>query len=424
MDGLGAVGSGMLADERMQQVIMNNIANLSTPGYKQSTGELMAFPQMLAERYMLGDGQDATAIGSMSDGTLFQEAVGNFSQGPITPTNQPLDLAIQDPLNAGTAVYALVPPGQSTLAGGAGAGAAGRAGTGAGGAAGAAQPQIVSTLSFVVGRGGVIETSQGDPVVPVDAAGNPIAGARVIKNPAFKGLELFGDTGAPVVDVNGQPSYHIVGANGQALSTSGVSPEATLRMASAATGGVHAFFAVLNVDASNQTRVALTRDGHFQVASDHYLYDATGQRVLAVGANGQPLQNSAIYVNPAYSGQAIFGANGVVLRDGQGNPSYEVVNATTGRPLAGAAFGTVAVDVNSLQPLGQSDYVMTPTTQIQRSQATIQAGALEGSNTNSTQSMVDMLNVFRNYQADQDSEQTISQAMMQAAQQVGTVPGL
>jgi len=416
MDGLGAVGSGMLADERMQQVIMNNIANLSTPGYKQSTGELMAFPQMLAERYMLGDGQDATAIGSMSDGALFQEAVGNFSQGPITPTSQPLDLAIQDPLNAGTAVYALVPPGQSTLAGGAGAGGAG--------AAGATQPQIVSTVSFVVGRGGVIETSQGDPIVPVDAAGNPIAGARVIKNPAFKGLELFGDTGAPVVDVNGQPSYHIVGANGQTLSTSGVSPDATLRMASAATGGVHAFFAVLNVDASNQTRVALTRDGHFQVASDHYLYDATGQRVLAVGANGQPLQNSAIYVNPAYSGQAIFGANGAVLRDGQGNPSYEVVNATTGRPLAGAALGTVAVDVNSLQPLGQSDYVMTPTTQIQRSQATIQAGALEGSNANSTQSMVDMLNVFRNYQADQDSEQTISQAMMQAAQQVGSVQGL
>jgi len=37
---------------------------------------------------------------------------------------------------------------------------------------------------------------------------------------------------------------------------------------------------------------------------------------------------------------------------------------------------------------------------------------------------VDMLNVFRNYQADQDSEQTISQAMMQAAQQVGSVQGL
>lgn len=418
MNGLGAVGSGMVADERMQQVIMNNIANLATPGFKQSSGEMMAFPQLLVERYLAGSGQSGSAIGSMSDGALFQESVGNFSQGIIQSTNQPLDLAIEDPVTAGTSVYALVPAAQSgVVVPSAGAAAAAPA------ARGAAVPQVVSSLSFVVGRGGVIETAQGNPLLPVDAGGNPITGARVVKNPNYKGLELFGEDGSPVIDQNGQPSYHIIGANGQTLSDAGTSPAATLRMTSAATGGTHSFFAVLNVDASNQSRVALTRDGHFQVGPDHLLYDAAGERVLALGANGQPLQNSAIYVNPNYTGQGVFGVNGAPLLDQAGNPSYRIVS-TTGRALPGAVFGAVAVDVNSLQPLGQSDYVMTPTTQVLRSTAGIRAGALESSNANSTQSMVDMLNVFRNYQADQDIEQTISDTMMQAAQQVGSVQGL
>jgi len=411
MDGLGTVGSGMLADERLQQVIMNNISNLSTPGFKQSTGELMSFPEMLIARYNAGNAAHSTPIGSMSNGALFQESVANFSQGLVQTTNQPLDLAIEDQVSPGTSVYALEPQAQSSV-------------IGAQAAVGGATPQVVSTLSFVVGRGGVIETAQGNPILPVGASGNPIAGARVVRNAKFKGLDLFGENGMPVYDVNGQPSYTIVGANGQLLLGANGLPSAYLRMASSATGGVHSFFAVLNIDASNQPRVALTRDGHMQVGANQLMYNAVGQRVLALGANGQPLENSAIYINPSFEGATVFGLNGAPVTDAVGNVSYRIVNAATGQPIAGAKFGTVATDVNSTQPLGSSDFVLTPASQLVRSTATIHAGSLEASNANNTQNMVNMLNIYNNYQANQKMEQTISTVMMHEAQQVGAVQGL
>lgn len=411
MDGFNAIGSGMTADERMQQVIMNNIANVSTPGFKESSGELMSFPQLLMERYNYGDGAQATPIGAMSDGTAFQESVLNFTQGVLQQTGQPLDLAIEDQVTPGTSVYALVPGGQSALAGPAGA----AAGTTA---------QTVSSLSFVVGRGGVIETTAGDPILPVNAEGAPITDARVVKNPAYHGLELFGDSGAPVYDAAGHPSYQIIGPGGKVLSDTGTDPSAYVSMTSSVTGGVHDFFAVQNVNASGGQRVALTRDGQMAVGANHFLYNSVGQRVLALSATGQPLQNSAIEMNPAYQGTNIFGADGAPLVDQNGEVSYRIVNSQTGQPIAGAKFGTVGVNVDTLQALGQTDFVLTPTSQLMRGTATIHAGALEGSNADSTANMVQMLNIYQSYQANQTAEQTISASMQQTATQVGTVTGL
>lgn len=389
MDGLSAASSGMLADERMQQVIMNNIANLSTPGYKQSTGVLSAFPAQLAQKYMAGsNGANAKTLGVVNNGTLFQESVSNFTQGQLATTNQPLDLAITDPMTSGTSVYAATANGTKT----------------------------VSTLSFVVGKGGVIETANGDPILAVDATGKPVAGARVVVNKAFTGLDLFGETGSPVIDAKGHPSYTIVDSKGNAVSG------LHLSMTSSSTGGMHAFFAVENVDAQGKSRVALTRDGHFQAGSNHLLYNAAGQRVLAIGANGQPILNSAIYLNKAYTGTAIFGKNGAPLKDAQGNLSYEVVGLN-GKPLANATFTTTEANVNTLQPLGTTDFLMTPSTQLAASQATITPGALELSNANDTQNMVDMLTVYRSYEANSKVILTIS-TQQQSTDQLGAVANL
>lgn len=379
----------MLADERLQQVIMNNISNLSTPGFKQSTGVLAAFPAQLAQRYTAGsDGADAQTLGVVNNGTFFQESVSNFTQGNVSGTNQPLDVAITDPATSGTSVYAATPNGTKT----------------------------VSTLSFVVGKGGVIETSLGDPILAVNASGQPVAGARVVVNKAFTGLDLFGETGSPVIDAKGHPSYTIVDSKGNALSG------LHLSMTSSSTGGMHAFFAVENVDTQGKTRVALTRDGHFQAGSNHLLYNAAGQRVLAIGANGQPILNSAIWLNPAYTGKDIFGANGTPLRDAQGNLSYEVVGLN-GKPLAGASFTTTDANVNTLQALGTTDFLMTPSTTLTTSQATITPGALESSNANDTQNMVDMLTVYRSYEANSKVVQTIS-TQEQSTDQLGAVANL
>lgn len=388
MDGLTAASSGLLADERLQQVVMNNISNLSTPGFKQSAGELMAFPEQLLQRYGYDQGLPGNALGAVNNGSLFQESVSNFTQGLIKSTGQPFDLALSDPPVLGTSVY--------TETGG--------------------QATLQSTLSFVVGKGGLIETAQGAPIIPVDAAGNPIPNARVHVNPQFKGLDLFGEDGSPVVDAAGHPSYQVVDAKGQPLAG------AVVRMTSAQTGGVHSFFPIENVDAQGRTRVALTRDGHFQVGADQYLYSATGQRVLAVGANGQPILNSAIRINPAYQGTAYFGPGGQPLRDGAGNLSYVAVRQG-GQPIAGAALGPIAVDVGTLQPLGSAEFVLTPQSQVLRSQASVQAGALESSNADDTQNMVDMLAIYRSYEANQKMAQTIDTELQQTVT-VGTVQGL
>jgi flagellar hook protein FlgE len=394
VEGLNAAASGLLADDRWQQVIMNNIANLSTPGFAQSSGELQAFPSQLLESYLYGsDGAGATPLGTVTPGVLFQEAAPDFAPGVIQTTGQPLDLAIQDPDEPGTSVAALAGPGGTA--------------------------QTVRTLSFVVGKGGVIETSTGAPIVPVDSAGAPLANLRVVVNPLYKGLGLFGEDGTPIVDnANGQPSYRIISTTGAPVPA-----DAHVVTQDSVTGGVHSFFAVENTAANGQTEIALTRDGHMQVGADHFLYDSAGQRVLAVGAGGQPILNSAIYLNPAYTGQQIFGPDCAPLVDKAGNPSYEIVTAA-GKPLAGAVFAPTAVDVATIQPLGQGDFLPTAVTRYRTSRATMQAGALESSNASDTQNMVDMLTVYRNFQADEQITQTIDTTLQELVTQVGVVPGL
>ncbi len=405
MDGLSATGAGLVSDQRLQQVIMNNISNLSTPGFKNASGQLMAFPQQLLQRYQYGsNGAGAVPLGTVNPGVLFQEAVPNFSQGLIQQTGQPLDLAIEDPLTPGVSVYALTAQG----------GAPGKT---------AAAPAMVSTLSLVVGRGGVIETAQGAPVLPVNASGAPIADARVVVNPQYKGVTLFAEDGSPVVDAKGNSSYIIVGPQGKPIPLQQGLPGAYFPVSSSQTGGVHSFFAVANVDAQGRQSVALTRDGQLHVGANGFLYDAVSQRLLGVNAQGAPILNSAVKLNPLYQGSSYFGPNGAPLRDAAGQLSYTVVQAN-GAPLPTASFHAVATAVSTLQPLGGTTFLPTAQTAFVKSGAAIKTGALESSNANSTQNTIDMLSVYRNYQANQIMAQTIDSTLKLAVTQVGVVTGL
>ena len=383
---------------------MNNISNLSTPGFKNSSGQLMAFPEQLLLRYQYGsNGAGAVPLGTVNPGALFQEAVPNFSQGLIQQTGQPLDLSIEDPLSPGVSVYALAAK--------------------AGAAAKTASPAMVSTLSLVVGRGGVIETAKGAPVLPVNAAGAPIADARVVVNPQYKGAALYGAGGSPVVDAKGNPSYLIVGPKGKPIPSQQGTPGAYFPVVSSQTGGVHSFFAVANVDAQGRQSVALTRDGQLHVGANGFLYDAVSQRLLGVNAKGVPILNSAVKLNPLYHGSSYFGPNGAPLRDAAGQLSYTLVQAN-GAPLPTASFHAVAVAVNTLQPLGGTTFLPTAQTAFVKSGAAIKTGALESSNANSTQNMINMLSVYRNYQANQIMAQTIDSTLKLAVTQVGAVTGL
>lgn len=77
--------SGQNAREREMDVLANNIANLSTPGFK---GEQMMFKEYLTK-----------PVGG-EDPTSYVQIAGNardMSQGPLTHTGNPLDIALKGP---------------------------------------------------------------------------------------------------------------------------------------------------------------------------------------------------------------------------------------------------------------------------------------------------------------------------------------
>ncbi|WP_085994067.1 flagellar hook-basal body protein [Oceanobacillus senegalensis] len=100
--GFYTAASGMLAQQRTQETLANNIANMNTPGYKADQATLRAFPEMLVQK-MESKNVPTTngtslptkhSIGSLHTGVYVQETVPNFTQGDIRETGMQTDLAI------------------------------------------------------------------------------------------------------------------------------------------------------------------------------------------------------------------------------------------------------------------------------------------------------------------------------------------
>jgi flagellar basal-body rod protein FlgF len=96
--GIDTATSGMIALQRRQDALTNNLANAETPGYKQDASLLRSFPEMLLERIRDQEkGSTQTPeIGTLSMGVYNQETLPLFSQGSLVSTNMPFDIAIQD----------------------------------------------------------------------------------------------------------------------------------------------------------------------------------------------------------------------------------------------------------------------------------------------------------------------------------------
>lgn len=96
----------MLALQRRQETLANNIANVNTPGFKEDEGVLRAFPEQLISRIRDQEGPsvkgypDPTGqpvmIGRLNTGVYMPEALANFNQGDIQQTDNPYDLALLD----------------------------------------------------------------------------------------------------------------------------------------------------------------------------------------------------------------------------------------------------------------------------------------------------------------------------------------
>ncbi|WEG11257.1 flagellar hook-basal body protein [Pullulanibacillus sp. KACC 23026] len=105
--GLDTASSGMIALERRQETLADNLANVQTPGYKKDDAVMRAFPKLLMSRIQdyndQASGTSSTAlpgqqvpIGSMYNGVYVQERIPNFSEGDLVQTGEPLDVAIED----------------------------------------------------------------------------------------------------------------------------------------------------------------------------------------------------------------------------------------------------------------------------------------------------------------------------------------
>lgn len=88
--------SGMIAQQRRQEMLTNNLANANTPGYKADDASLRQFPNMLI-RAMGVDNRPlgkSHHVGELTTGVYLQERTLNFRQGDIHETNNNTDIAL------------------------------------------------------------------------------------------------------------------------------------------------------------------------------------------------------------------------------------------------------------------------------------------------------------------------------------------
>src|SRR5580704_8760374 len=88
--------SGMIAFSSMLDTVGNNLANLNTPGYKDSE---VSFQDLLYQTLEPGTPPSATLGGTnpqqLGQGVGIGATNTSFTQGTITQTGDPLDAAIQ-----------------------------------------------------------------------------------------------------------------------------------------------------------------------------------------------------------------------------------------------------------------------------------------------------------------------------------------
>jgi flagellar basal-body rod protein FlgG len=87
--------AGMLSQQRKHDTVTNNIANVNTPGFKQSRMVSRSFPEMLIA-LQEGDSIGAPRInmGRLNTGVLAEEALTVNIQGDLRETGNPFDFAV------------------------------------------------------------------------------------------------------------------------------------------------------------------------------------------------------------------------------------------------------------------------------------------------------------------------------------------
>lgn len=85
--------SGMLAAQKWMDITANNLANVSTNGFKR---DAVAFADSF-EQVLNAAGGRGQQVGSLSTGSEIESEYTVFENGSMVPTNQPLDFALSEP---------------------------------------------------------------------------------------------------------------------------------------------------------------------------------------------------------------------------------------------------------------------------------------------------------------------------------------
>lgn len=91
--GIYSTATGMLAAQAQMDVLANNLANVSTTGFKRDG---LAFAERF-EREMRADGGLGEVLGTMGTGSAQVAQFTIFRPGPLMATGNPLDVAIGAP---------------------------------------------------------------------------------------------------------------------------------------------------------------------------------------------------------------------------------------------------------------------------------------------------------------------------------------
>lgn len=94
--GMYTATSGMMASERKQQYLTNNLSNAETPGFKQDQAVIRSFPEYLLKERNTTSPQSDKKVGELSHGVYTQEGVPLFSNGTLKETGNTTDFALLD----------------------------------------------------------------------------------------------------------------------------------------------------------------------------------------------------------------------------------------------------------------------------------------------------------------------------------------
>lgn len=166
------------------------------------------------------------------------------------------------------------------------------------------------------------------------------------------------------------------------------------------------FFAFSFTDKQGNTSVKYGRDGSFTVNADGYFVTKDGDYVLnTTGAlNSDPSEANYIRINPALDFQV--DAMGVVYQN----------------DTAVGTIGVVDIDnYDYISKYGENMFDVVEGGNIVASAATLEQGALETSNVNVIDEMVDMITIQRAYEAGQKVITSIDSTLEKAVNSVGRV---